>query len=132
VRPPPTLRVDIHNKRFVAVENPHGVSGPDTIFDYRVNGSVITGSYAGGRIHAGQLVGRVTSSDTIETLFQCITTDGELLAGESTGRVGRDAAGRATLEFDWSWFTGDRSGGTSRYVELRDAAVPGARGGGER
>jgi hypothetical protein len=54
-------------------------------------------------------------------LFHCVTTDGGLMAGQSTGRVGRDETGRATLEFEWSWLTGDRSGGTSSYVELRDA-----------
>lgn len=41
------------------------------------------------------------------------------MAGQSSGRVGEDTAGRATLEFGWSWLTGDRSGGVSRYVELR-------------
>ena len=112
------LRVDIHDKRFVTVENPHGVSGADTIFHYRTDGSLVTGTYAGGRIRAGQIVGRITSPETIELLFQCVTTDGDLMAGQSRGRVGVDAHGRATLEFDWSWLTGDRSGGVSRYVEL--------------
>jgi hypothetical protein len=114
------LRVDINDKRFVAAENKHGVSGADTVFHYRTAGSLITGTYAGGRIRAGHLVGRVTSPQTIELLFQCVTTDGELMAGQSSGRVGQDAAGCATLEFDWSWLTGDRRGGVSRYVELRD------------
>src|SRR3712207_4668251 len=114
------LRVDIHDKRFVTVENAHGVSGADTVFHYRTEGALITGTYAGGRIRAGQLVGRVTSPETVELLFQCVTSEGELMAGQSSGRVGRDGAGRATLEFDWSWLTGDRSGGVSRYVELRD------------
>jgi hypothetical protein len=114
------LRVDVHDKRVTAVENAHGVSSADTVFHYRTDGSLITGTYAGGRIRAGQLVGRVTSPKTIELLFQCVTTEGELMAGQSSGRVGEDAAGRATLEFDWSWLTGDRSGGVSRYVELRE------------
>ncbi len=114
----PTLRVDIHDKRFAAVENAHGVSGPDTIFHYRTDGSLVTGTYAGGRIRAGQLVGLVTSPETIELLFQCVTANGELMAGRSSGRVGADGAGRATLEFDWAWLTGDRTGGVSRYIEL--------------
>jgi hypothetical protein len=112
------LRVDINDKRFTAVENEHGVSGADTIFHYWVDGSLVTGVYSGGRIRAGRLVGRVTSPDTIELLFQCVTTDDALMAGQSRGSVGRDPAGRATLAFEWSWLTGDRSGGTSKYVEL--------------
>ena len=116
------LRVSIHDKRFVATENPHGVSGPDTVFHYWVDGSAITGTYSGGRIRTGHLVGRVTSAETIETLFQCLTTEGELLAGQSRGEVSEDAAGRARLEFEWSWLTGDRSGGRSRYAELRETS----------
>jgi hypothetical protein len=112
------LRVNIDDKRFVTVENEHGVSGVDTIFHYHVNGPVVTGSYNGGRIRAGQIVGRVTSPETIELLFQCVTTDGELMAGSSRGRVAQDGEGRATLDFEWSWLTGD-GGGRSRYVELR-------------
>src|SRR3712207_1868561 len=107
------LRIDIHGKRFTATANEHGVSGADTVFQYWVDGTLITGRYAGGRIRAGQLVGRVTSPETIELLFQCVTTEGALMAGRSAGRVAEDGAGRATLEFEWSWLTGDRSGGTS-------------------
>jgi hypothetical protein len=114
------LSVDINDKRFTPVENEHGVSGADTVFHYWVDGSLVTGEYGGGRIRAGRLVGRVTSPDTIELLFQCVTTDGALMAGQSTGRVARDAVGRATLAFEWSWLTGDHSGGTSRYVEISD------------
>jgi hypothetical protein len=118
------LRVSIHDKRFVTTDNPHGVSGSDTVFHYWVDGSAITGTYSGGRIRTGHLVGQVMSAETIEMLFQCLTTDGELLAGQSRGEVTEDAAGRARLEFEWSWLTGDRSGGRSRYVELRE--TPGA------
>lgn len=41
------LRVDKDDKRFTAVENTHGVSGADTIFHYRTDGSLITGTYVG-------------------------------------------------------------------------------------
>jgi hypothetical protein len=115
------LRVDINDKRFTAAENPHGVSGAETIFHYWLDGSLVTGEYSGGRIRAGRLVGRVTSPDTIELLFQCVTTEDTLRAGRSSGHVARNGAGRATLSFEWEWLTGDRSGGTSKYVELRDA-----------
>jgi hypothetical protein len=113
------LRARLHDRRFVVAENAHGVSGADTVFHYRVDGAVITGTYAGGRVRAGQLVGRATAPDAIELLYHCVTTDGALLAGWSRGRVGVDGGGATTLAFEWGWLSGAEGGGESRYVELR-------------
>ena len=112
------LAIGIDGKRFVTAGNPHGVSGADTVFEYRTDGRRITGSYVGGRVADGHLVGTVTGPDAIELLYHCATTDGELLAGWSRGRVSRNDRGLVELHFEWGWLTGDRSGGTSRYVEL--------------
>lgn len=116
---PEWLRERLHDRRFVTAGNPHGVSGADTVFHYRVDGRAITGTYAGGRIGAGHLVGRATGGDRIELLYHCITVDGELLAGWSRGIVGTDAGGGTTLAFEWGWLHGAEGGGESRYVELR-------------
>jgi hypothetical protein len=110
----------LHDKRFVTTGNEHGVSGVDTIFHYWVDGRTITGSYQGGRIREGHLVGRVIDDEHIETLYHCVTTDGELLAGWSRGVVSADRTGRTRLAFEWAWLTGDRTGGESSYVELRE------------
>ena len=112
------LRARLHDRRFAAVDNEHGVSGADTVFHYRVDGAVITGTYRGGRVRAGHLVGRATGPDTLELLYHCVTTGGELLAGESRGRVTAGADGRTVLDFEWSWLAGEQGGGRSRYVEL--------------
>jgi hypothetical protein len=112
------LEIDIDNKRFVTTGNEHGVSGTDTVFEYQIHGQQITGTYGGGRIAKGHLVGRVTGPNRIELLFQCVTHDGELMAGQSQGRISRNARGLVELHFDWAWLTGDRSGGQSSYVEL--------------
>jgi hypothetical protein len=116
------LHARLHDRRFVTAGNPHGVSGADTVFHYWMDGAAITGTYRGGRIRDGHLVGRATGADTIETLYHCITTDGALLAGWSRGRVASDAAGRTTLAFDWGWLSGAEGGGESHYVE--QAASP--------
>lgn len=51
--------------------------------------------------------------DTIELLYQCLTRDGEILAGWSRGTVGVDHAGRTTLTFVWGWLSGATGGGES-------------------
>ena len=115
------LSIPIHGKRFVTTGNEHGVSGADTVFEYATDGDRIRGTYRGGRIADGHLVGKVTGADSIELLFHCVTTDGELMAGASRGRVSRNARGLVELHFDWEWLTDDRSGGQSSYVELHES-----------
>ena len=78
----------------------------------------IRGTYQGGHIRRGNQVGRVTGPNTIELLYQCLTTDGEILSGWSRGTVGVDHAGRTTLTFVWGWLSGATGGGESSYVEL--------------
>ena len=118
------LRELLHDRQFVTVDNPHGVSGADTIFHYRVEGPLISAVYHGGRVRAGHVIARATGPDTIETLYHSLTTDGELLSGWSRGRVGTDAAGRTTLAFEWGWLSGAEGGGESHYVEREAAAAP--------
>ena len=45
-----------------------------------------------------------------ETLFRYFVCDGV---------VTRSAEHLLTLDFEWNWLSGDKSGGTSRYLELR-------------
>jgi hypothetical protein len=108
----------LNNRRFTVANNNQGLSGDGTIFLYHVVDDAIHGSYEGGRIRFGQQVGRVTAPDTIELLFQCVTVDGEMLAGWSRGKVGIDQNGRTTLSFVWGWLSGATGGGESSYVEL--------------
>jgi hypothetical protein len=108
----------LNNRRFTVADNAQGLSGAGTVFHYQVEGDAVSGTYQGGRIRIGHQVGRVTGADTIELLFQCLTTDGEILAGWSRGTVGVDRAGRTTLTFVWGWLSGATGGGDSSYVEL--------------
>lgn len=108
----------LHNRRFAVANNTQGLSGAGTVFHYLVDGDAISGTYQGGRIRSGQQIGRITGPQTIELLFQCITLEGELLAGWSRGTVGVDPAGCTTLSFVWGWLSGATGGGESNYVEV--------------
>lgn len=108
----------LNNRRFTVAGNPHGLSDADTVFQYHVEEGAISGTYRGGSIRSGNLVGRVTGPATIELLYHCSTVAGELLAGWSRGTVGVNHAGRTTLTFVWGWLSGATGGGESSYVEL--------------
>ena len=115
---PEHIHARLNNRRFTVANNTHGLSGAGTVFHYHVEGDAISSTYQGGRIHLGTQVGRVTGVDTIELLYQCLTLEGELLAGWSRGTVGVDQAGRTTLSFVWGWLSGATGGGESSYVEI--------------
>lgn len=110
----------LNNRRFTVANNTQGLSGSGTVFRYFVDGEAITGTYQGGRIRMGNQVGRATGTNTIELLYHCMTTEGEILAGWSRGEVSQDHAGRSTLHFVWGWLSGATGGGESSYVELVD------------
>ena len=115
---PEHIHARLNNRRFTVANNTHGLSGAGTVFYYFVEGDAISSTYQGGRIRLGTQVGRVTGVDTIELLYQCLTLEGELLAGWSRGTVGVDQAGRTTLSFVWGWLSGATGGGESSYVEI--------------
>jgi len=123
---PRSLTERLHDRRFVSLDNPDGVAGRETVFHYRVRDSIIVGTYAGGPIRAGHLIGRATSDQTIELLYQCVTADGALLAGRSQGTVSLDERALLHIRFEWAWLTGDQHGGRSHYVEV-PAAAPSTR-----
>ncbi|UXV19783.1 hypothetical protein N4P55_00005 [Pseudomonas fluorescens] len=110
----------LNNRRFTVANNTQGLSGSGTVFHYQVEGDAISGTYQGGRIRMGQQVGRVTGPNTLELLYQCLTTEGELLAGWSRGTVSVDHAGRTTLTFVWGWLSGATGGGESSYIEFTE------------
>jgi len=112
--------MNLHNKKFRAVANNQGVSSDETLFQYYQKGRTITGMYNGGKIVEGTIVGKQTSDDTIELLFQCLTTEGQLLSGASRGTLTLNQVGKIEINFDWQWLNGDLSGGKSHYVEVEN------------
>ena len=112
------LHERLNDRRFAVASNAQGLSDGSTIFHYHLDGDVIASTYQGGHIRIGHQVGRVTGPDTIELLFHCVTTAGELRSGWSRGTVGVDGEGRTTLSFVWGWLSGATGGGESSYVEL--------------
>ncbi|WP_298759439.1 hypothetical protein [uncultured Psychroserpens sp.] len=111
--------MNLNDKKFVTIENKSGLSSNKTIFHYFQNENIITGTYKGGAISEGFIVGKQIETSKIELLFQCLTKEGELKVGESKGTISKDQNGKLELRFDWNWLNGDLSGGTSEYIEVK-------------
>ena len=111
-------KINLNDKKFITTENNKGLSSSETVFHYKQTDMIITGSYKGGAIVEGSIVGKQTDKDSIELLFQCLTDTGELKAGQSQGKISIDKYGKLGLKFEWSWLNGDKSGGQSEYIEI--------------
>ena len=110
--------MNINDKKFVTTENNSGLSSDQTVFHYFQSGDEITGNYKGGAIQEGFIIGKKTGEHKMELLYQCLTTEGELKAGESRGIISKNTDGLLELNFDWNWLNGDLSGGKSSYIEI--------------
>lgn len=111
--------MNLNDKVFKTKENKEGLSSSETIFYYFQNDKVITGNYSGGKVEKGFLLGKQLGENKIELLYQCLTTEGKLLAGESSGIVLQNEEGLLEIKFDWHWLNGDQSGGKSHYIEIK-------------
>src|SRR5688572_7300747 len=111
------MRYNLNDRRFITTGNEQGLSSTQTVFHYYQQEDIITANYKGGQIREGKIVGRQTSDDEIELLFQCVTLTKELKAGQSRGRITENAYGKLQISFEWNWLNGDRSGGMSYYQE---------------
>lgn len=111
--------MNLNNKRFRTKENQKGLSSNETLFQYFQNEEIITGTYSGGKIKSGNIIGKQLSEHEIELLYQCLTVDNELLAGQSYGAVTKNEEGLLEIKFEWSWLNGDKSGGLSHYIEVQ-------------
>lgn len=109
----------LNNKKFKTKENKVGLASDETIFDYSQSDKTIIGKYSGGKIKEGFILGKQVNETKIELLYHCLTVDGELLAGESSGTLVENEEGLMEIKLDWNWLNGDKSGGKSHYIEIK-------------
>jgi hypothetical protein len=108
----------LQGRRFRPVQNSeHGTVSAQTEFDFSQRGVTVSATYAGGAIEWGQIVGHFVAEEALEILYQCRTTEGALQAGRASVQMSRASEG-LRLTMQWQWLTGDRSAGTSEYVEI--------------
>lgn len=110
--------MNLNNKKFSTFENKEGLSSSETIFHYSQEGNIITAKYSGGAIEIGSIIGKQIADNEIVLLYQCLTKEGDLLAGESRGRISVNKDQKLELHFDWRWLNGNQSEGKSHYIEI--------------
>ena len=96
----------------------NGEMSSETVFHYRQKGDMVWGTYEGGRIRYGQLVGRVLDDDSIDFRYQHMNDDGELMTGECLSTPEVLADGRLRMHESWKWTNGDATSGKSIVEEV--------------
>ena len=99
--------------------SPNGEVNDQTIFHYRQQDSIIWGTYSGGAIQFGTLVGRVLDENgTLDFRYQHLNQDGEFMTGMCRSTLTILEDGRYYLDESWQWTSGDGSSGQSAIVEI--------------
>jgi hypothetical protein len=111
--------MNYNNKVFRGRTNSAGGEvGAQTIFFYYQDGDRLTGTYSGGAIVHGHLIGKVLPDGRLEFLYHHVNRAGELMAGQCNSTPCEGAHGKLILKEKWQWLTGDRSTGQSEVEEV--------------
>ena len=112
-------KITLNNKKFTTVNNSKGgAASSQTTFHYRQKGKVVTAGYQGGNITHGKIIAKLIDDDTLEMLYQCLTTDEELKAGKAIAKMELDDEGLIRLKLNWEWMDDSGQKGTSEFVEV--------------
>ncbi len=93
-------------------------TGSDTIFKYEQRRDLLTGTYSGGNISFGHLIGLVDDGGRIDMRYHHLTIDGELKTGICRSVPEFLDSGKIRLHESWEWTSGDNSRGTTVLEEL--------------
>lgn len=105
-------------KTFVPQSNSsNGEVSEGTIFQYRQDGNILTGTYQGGSIQSGVLVGTVNKDGALHFRYHHVSKDGGMRSGSCHSTPKRLDNGKIQLFEKWKWMDGDQSEGESVIVE---------------
>ncbi len=108
---------NFNNKTFSLIENSeNGNVSSETIFKYKQEGNLVTANYYGGTIKYGKIIANL-SNNTLNMLYQCITTENELKAGKAIAKISLTSNNKIKLKLNWEWLGTINESGFSEYIE---------------
>ncbi|GIN12149.1 hypothetical protein J26TS2_20160 [Shouchella clausii] len=111
--------VNYDGKQFVAKENSeNGEVSSATVFKYKQEGRILSGTYSGGEILTGTLIGLVDDQGHLRFRYNHVNVDYEIRGGECYSIPEQLADGRIRLHEEWKWNDDNKSEGTSIVEEI--------------
>ncbi|MBD8490528.1 n-acetylglutamate synthase [Echinicola sp. CAU 1574] len=113
------MKINYNNKRFRSISNSgNGEVSSETFFEYKQEGTILTGTYSGGEIIKGQLLGKVNDQGVIAMNYHHLNTKGQLMSGCCKSVPEFLENGKIKLLESWQWTSGDGSVGQSVIEEI--------------
>ena len=110
-------KICLHNRYMRPRMNTiNGEISEDTLFEYFQKDDVVWGTYSGGTILRGVLLGRMAKNGDINFQYLQLNNQNEVNTGISHSATEFLNDGRIILYEDWEW-TGNRSGGGRSVIE---------------
>ncbi len=108
---------NFHNKTFYLLENlESGKADSKTIFHYQQKENIVTADYSGGTIKYGKIIATL-KNDTLNMLYQCVTTENNLIAGKAIAKISFTNEFKIHLKLNWQWLNENKEKGVSEYLE---------------
>lgn len=109
---------NLNNKKFALINNSeNGEVDATTLFEYQQKEHLVTADYHGGTIVYGKIIAYL-KEDTLDMLYQCLTTENELKAGKAIAKISTTKNGKLKLSLQWQWLNEVGDKGVSEYIEL--------------
>jgi len=113
------MKINYHNKKFRSIQNtPNGDVDASTLFNYSQQDDIVTGTYSGPKIKAGQLVAKVSENGELDMRYQHIDQYGKFKYGHCISTPEILSNGKLRLHEQWQWDCDDKSSGESIIEEL--------------
>ncbi len=110
-------RICMHNRRMrPRMNTPNGEMNEETLFEYFQKNDTVWGTYSGGNVVRGLLLGHMSPNGDISFQYMQLGTSGEVSTGVSQSYTEFLNDGRVVLYEDWEW-TGNRSGSGRSVIE---------------
>ena len=110
--------MNLSNKHFELVENSDGHASAKTIMKFSEHTEPFLATYTGSNTVHGQVIVRTSKDGIIEMLYQSLTTDGELVAGQAQVTLSENENNKLVMQLNWQWLTGSLNSGISIWHEV--------------
>ena len=113
------MKINYDGKRFTAVSNtPNGQVSSETIFHYYQQEGILSGTYSGGAIRVGTLLGKINEDNSLFFVYHHIDIHGELKSGYCHSSPEMMDNNKIRLHEKWEWTFGGGGKGESVVEEI--------------
>ena len=111
--------MNLSNRQFELIENSTGHASAKTIMQFSERIEPFLGIYSGPNTIHGQVIVRTSQTGATKMLYQSVTSDGELVAGQAEVTLHEEVDQPTTMQLNWQWLTGSRISGISIWREIK-------------